>query len=234
MYWQVRQLETTEGQPEPEAPAGRFVLHRHHDADGPHLDLRLEQDGYLMGWRITGTELSGDPYATEKAPHPLDWLERDGEAVREDAGVYAWVRREAGEQELELRGASGVTRLRVLRVRGLRPQTVQAVREALAEGNYAEGQAAQLVADGVAARSRALGRFCGLGRELDGCAFDETAWRETLAGCSLDQLHAHLRAYEVRFDKKYPPQPVSAPEPLHDDAGETDNRTGAALAILRG
>src|SRR5690606_22504207 len=77
--------------------AGRFVLHRHADAQGPHLDLRLEAGACLLGWRIDGTELAGEGYATAKAPHPLYWLERDGDAVREDAGTYAWIdQRHAG------------------------------------------------------------------------------------------------------------------------------------------
>jgi hypothetical protein len=233
MYWQVRTLENNAGAPDEGPSAGRFVLHRHHDADGPHLDLRLEQEGYLMGWRIGGTDLDAEPYATLKAPHPLEWLDRDGEAVREDAGTYAWLRQDAGEQEIELRGRDGIRRLRVSRVEGVRPETAQAIRATLTDAGYAEVQAAQLVTDGIAARRRALARFCGLGRELDGTAFDEAAWRETLAGASLDQLHAHLRAYEVRFDRKYPPQPVSTPEPLEDEQREDHDRTGAALDILR-
>ena len=67
MYWIVG-LESAEERAVPDEAHGRFVLHRHHDEGGAHLDLRLEQDGYLMGWRIDGISLEGAPWATEKAP----------------------------------------------------------------------------------------------------------------------------------------------------------------------
>ncbi|MCC6144863.1 MAG: hypothetical protein IT368_13740 [Candidatus Hydrogenedentes bacterium] len=86
-----------------------------------------------------------------------------------------------------------------------------------------------LVEDGLTARRRALARFCGLGKELDGATFDEAAWRATLEHVSLDTIHQHLRAYEVRFDQKYPPAPTSQPEPLDFE----EARTAKAQAILR-
>jgi hypothetical protein len=98
--------------------------------------------------------------------------------------------------------------------------------------NAFESDAAQLVLDGIAARDRATARLCGLGRELDGGAFDESAWRKSLRGLSLDEIHAQLRAFEVRFDAKYPPAPVSRPERLPED-GEA-NRLDVARAIAAG
>lgn len=196
--------------------AGRFVLHRHHDAEGPHLDLRLEQDGYLVGWRIESTKLEGGLWAREKGPHPVAWLEQNGDAMREDAGLYAWLERDAAGGTLILRGAQGDRVLRVRRVSGLPTAAMRDVCEALRECAAPADHAGRLVRDGVAARRRAIARLCGLGRELDGSAFDETVWRRTLESCSLDEIHAHLRAFEVRFDTKYPPQPVSRPVPLAD------------------
>ncbi len=108
---------------------------------------------------------------------------------------------------------------------------VRAIEAAVAECHADMAQAAALVRDGVSARQRATARLIGLGRELDGDAFDETAWRETVAGLNLDAIHAHLRAYEARFDAKYPPQPVSQPEPLEP---EPEDRSGVAAEILRG
>ena len=81
-------------------------------------------------------------------------------------------------------------------------------------------------------RQIAVERLCGLGRELDGAVFDEAVWRKTLRGLSLDEIHRQLHAYEVRFDRKYPPQSVSRPERLPEDKEE--GRAGAAMAILRG
>jgi len=92
-------------------------------------------------------------------------------------------------------------------------------------------KAAQLVRDGATARQRSLERLCGLGRELDGSSFDESLWRRTLADLTLEEIHTHLRAFEIRFDEKYPPEQIAQPERL----SETENaeRTDSALAILR-
>jgi hypothetical protein len=48
----------------------------------------------------------------------------------------------------------------------------------------------------------------------------------------LDEIQGHLRAYEVRFDRKHPPQPVSRPERLDVDE-EQEHRTDAVMEILR-
>lgn len=215
---------------------GRFVLHRHCDEWGPHLDLRLEQDGYLLGWRIDGVTLSGEPWATEKAPHPVWWLEQDSDAVREDAGIYAWLERGPDGGSLLLEGRNGARRLRVEREPGLHAGTVRSICEALSECGADADQVKQLILDGVTARRRAMTRLCGLGRELDGGAFDEEVSRKVLVPLSLEEIHAQLRAYEVRFDHKYPPAPVSRCEKLDDLAveHETGNaRTRRAFSIVR-
>jgi hypothetical protein len=235
MYWSIHTVNPEElaqrAAPEPGPPAGRFVLHRHRDAAGPHLDLRLEQDGFLLGWRIDGSSLSGGCWATEKPPHPLYWLEQDGEAVRMDEGAYTWVRRDAGERELMLHGRGGTTFLRVHRERGMRVSAVRELCATLNEHGLTSCQAAGLVADGVVARRRAIERFCGLGRELDGAAFDAAVWRKTLAPLSLQEIQSHLQGFEVRFDRKYPPQPVSRPEPLPEESVPAN--AARAMAILK-
>jgi len=233
MFWKIVREEGADGRAE--APGrwdGRFVLHRHCDAEGAHLDLRLEQEGYLLGWRIDGVALEETLWATEKAPHPLCWLDQDGEAVREDAGAYAWLERDGAGGVLLLQGRSGEPiRCRVARHAGLPARVVRDVVDALAESGVRNTEAARAVRDGLTARRRAVERLCGLGRELDGAAFDEAVWRKALEGLSLEEIHGQLRAFEVRFDAKYPPQPVSRPERLPDD--EADARGDEALAIAR-
>lgn len=229
MFWKVICEEAGE---EPDSRAdGRFVLHRHRDDGGAHLDLRLEADGCLVGWRIDGESLEDGAWATEKAPHPTRWLEADGDAVRVDAGTYGWLKQGADRRMVELRGDGGVRRLRVTREAGLPVSAVRAVCEALEACGADTGDAGRMIADGSTARRRAVERFCGLGRELDGGAFSETVWRKALSGLSLDEIHGQLRAYEVRFDAKYVPSPVSRPEVLPDE--DSAERTGAALAIVR-
>ena len=213
------------------AADGRFVLHRHRDAQGPHLDLRLEQDGYLLGWRIDGDALDGEPWAEEKAPHPLYWLDGDRDAVREDEGTFAWLDRSPTNKTVVLRGRGGDRTVRFDAAACLSASVARGIAAALEERGITALRAGALIADGQRARQRAIERFCGLGRELDGEAFDEGVWRRLLEGSTLDEIQTYLRAYEVRFDQKYPPAPVSRPEPLDED-GES-GRAEAAMAILR-
>lgn len=237
-YWELRETPANPADAEAKwtaraAKARRFVLHRHRDALGPHLDLRLEQDGYLLGWRIDGDNLAGAPWAAEKAPHPTHWLDHDGDARREDAGEYVWLERAEDRGALLLRGTRGLREIRVSRRDALPPRAAQALIEAMRAGRHAPGDLPGLVADGARARQRAAARLCGLGRELDGAAFDTEAWRQTLDGLGLEAIHRHLRAYEARFDAKYPPRPVSRPEPLPDTDPAPAGSAARTLAILR-
>ncbi len=233
MYWALNIERIELGADEEHSGAdGRFVLHRHRDAIGPHFDLRLEQGGVLVGWRIDGESLDGSLWATEKNSHPVRWLDVDGDAIREDAGAYSWVSRDRETATLRLAGKDGSYLVHARRVVGLSPAAVRSVSEALGAAGFQDADAAQLVADGIVARQRAIERLCGLGRELDGAAFDEHVWRQLSRGLSLEEIHTQLRAYEVRFDMKYPPSPVSRPEKLEVD--ETQDRADLALAIARG
>ena len=232
MFWKLSSEEVTGEKHEANAARdGRFVLHRHRDDEGEHLDLRLECGEVLLGWRIDGLQLEDGAWATEKAPHPLRWLDHDGDAVRLDAGDYAWERRDQDGGVLLLQGRDGPKRIRVEREPGIPARAARAIKEQLDSIDAPASDAAGLIGDGAVARQRAIQRLCGLGRELDGSAFDETVWRKTLAGLSLDEIHVQLRSFEVRFDLRYPPQSVSRPEVLDDERGES--RSDAALSILR-
>jgi len=227
MFWKVAQLEQAQP-PADFAPAGRFVLQRHMDSQGEHLDLRIEADGHLRGWRIDAAALTAGAWATEKAPHPLRWLDDDGSSRRIDAGEYSIERASNHATALLLRGAGGSTRVVMTPAPELPASAARSIAETLHTLKAAPADAARLIADGQAARQRATGRLCGLARELDGDAFEERLCRKTLTGLSLEEIHAQLRAYEVRFDTKYPPLPVSKPE-SEDDAP----RSREAMAIAR-
>lgn len=229
MFWKVSSMEA-DTPVEAFVPAGRYVVHRHVDSDGEHLDLRLEVDGHLRGWRIDGLDLSEPAWATEKAPHPLRWLEDDEGAQRVDAGEYMWARQGLDGGALILRGADGCKRVSIERAPELPVADARAIAETLWDLAVTPSEAAQLIEDGMTARKRASERLCGLGRELDGDAFEERVWRKALEGLSLDEVHQQLRAFETRFDAKYPPQPVSRPASEDDASGE---RSEAALAIVR-
>lgn len=233
MFWKLRFEDGPELSEAADAsPVGRFVLDRHTDAGGEHFDLRLECDGHLEGWRIDGTSLGEELWATEKAPHPLVWLDEERDATREDAGVYVWEKMGPEGGVVVLQGREGNRRVRIERDRQFTAGAVRAIDGALAAHGLSVGDVARLLEDGVQARARAIERFCGLGHELDGSAFDEGVWRRTLSGLALDEINAQLRAFEVRFDLKYPPQPVSRPEVLGEDGEES--REEMALSILRG
>lgn len=231
MYWNLTQSHETITPNANAVSNGRFVLHRHHDAEGPHLDLRFEQDGYLSGFRIDGLSLEGEVCATEKSAHPIEWLDHDGDAVREDSGTYRRHAINDNEMYIELHGALGTRSLRATREAGLAPSTIRDVCATLRAHAATTNDAAKLIADGIAARRRATERLCGLARELDGAAFDEAICKRSHATLTLKDIHAQLRSYESRFDAKYPPAPVSQPSPLGDQANP--QRSGKAYAILR-
>lgn len=209
----------------------RFVVHRHHDEGGAHLDLRLEQEGYLMGFRVDGLALEGTVWATAKAPHPTTWLDQDGEAVREDEGTYHWDSGDATEGVLVLEGEKERVSIWVEQADDVTAGAVAELRAAAANLGTSLGALAALAEDGKTARERAVGRFCGLGRELDGSTFDEGLWRKTLAGERLAVVQQYLHGLEVRFDQKYPPTPVSRPEVLPVEEGAGDQTR--AMGILR-
>ena len=233
MYWRVsvQAEEPATSTAETREADGRFVIHRHRDAWGPHLDLRLEWGDVLMGWRIDETELRDGAWATEKAPHPMRWLDSPADAVIEDAGVYAWVEQGGDRRSLRLAGLRVTQTLRLDREPGLAPSAVRGLRESLDELGVDGSAAVGLLRDGLRARQRLVARFCGLGRQLDGESFDEDVWRRALAGMTLDELQDQTRALEVRFDRLHPPTPVSRPESL-PEWGE-DGRTELALRIAR-
>ena len=227
MFWIVR---SESGPKKLQRRDGRYVIHRHHDAEGDHLDLRLECDGFLMGWRIDGADLDDSPWATQKPPHSTRWLEAGEGVIVESQGDYAWERRSESENVILLEDESGCRRIRFECVRPLNSLAARGLWQAAASAGLGLDDAAALLADGAAARARAIERLCGLGRELDGHAFEAQLWRKSLGGLSLDEIHSQLRAFEVRFDTKYPPRPVSRPESLDE---ESENRSESALAIVR-
>lgn len=229
MFWKIRCEDAPEESGH--APEGRFVLHRHVDSGGEHLDLRLECDGHLKGWRIDAAELGREAWATEKAPHPVRWLEDDGDAVRMDAGEYAWSRSGRDGGDLLLFGSDGCRCVSVSRAEELPVDAARAIADAIREHEMEPSQVAALIVDGATARKRATERLCGLGRELDGDAFDDVVWRKTLSGLTLEEIHGQLRSFEVRFDVKHPPLPVSRPEASED--GVEGTRSVQALAIVR-
>jgi len=129
-----------------------------------------------------------------------------------------------------LRGANGDVRVEVARAHELPATDARSIADTLWVNAIAPAEASRLIVDGINARRRATERLCALGRELDGDAFDESVWRDSLDGLTLDAVHAQLRAFEVRFDAKYPPQPVSQPA-AEDSANES--RAEKALEIVR-
>ncbi|MEA3364085.1 MAG: hypothetical protein U9Q79_00470 [Candidatus Hydrogenedentes bacterium] len=232
MYWKLTLTTALKETPVHEhGPTGRFVLQRHHDHAGPHWDFRLEQAGHLVGWRLERPFSEEGCWALEKGAHPMRWLEHDGETIREDAGLYTVITWSKETRELLLEGRSGAQLLRAERMPFLAAETARTVQETMDELSVQPEAVAGILRDGVTARRRAVERFCGLGHELDGRAFDEAVWRRTLEALTLDELTAHLRTYEVRFDHKYPPSPTSYPEALPES--EHGAWTNRAMGIVR-
>jgi hypothetical protein len=213
-------------------PDGReFVLHRHRDEEGEHLDLRLEAGGALVGWRLPHDAserlVRGETVACElKRMHPRKWLEVDDEGCFvEDSGRYRWVERSAdrgvgvfgGER---FAGTYTFTRRGLLEESARYEKSVSLIKKELGLDLGRAEDAEKFLAsvrDGETARNRAVERLCALGRELAGDSFDEKMWRSTLSHLLLSEIHGHLRSFERRFDEKHPPLPVTKREKLEPD-----------------
>ena len=229
MFWNVRMS----GQDAVEGfkSQGRFVVQRHCDAGGEHVDLRLECEGHLEGWRIDAASLEDECWATAKAPHPKRWLDEDGDSERLDAGEYAWEHSTRDGGVLLLKGEQGWSRVEVHRETGIDVSVAREIGETLQAHGLEASCASGLLEDGVMARRNAVERLCGLGSMLDGESFDDGLWRKTLQGLSLNEIHQQLRGFELRFDRMHPPQAVSQPEALSDGAMEL--RSTQAMAIIQ-
>jgi hypothetical protein len=208
---------------------GRYVLHRHTDEGGPHLDLRIElPEGTLAGWRLPVDALdragaSGDVLCSVKAEHPARWLDHDSaDCTVADAGRYSQVQEKDGSVRLAFTGGvlNGLYEFRRRSDENVLVALVE-VTERFAGGTASIEDVERLAAaaeDGRTARTRAVERLCGLGRELDGDAFDEPLWRSMLAPLSLNEIHRQIARFERRYDEKYPPVHVTrASETVEDE-----------------
>lgn len=233
MFWELNAIKRTSLTEDisPER-CGRFVLHRHRDSQGEHLDLRLEGDGCLVGWRISGTSLTQGTWATENPPHPLVWLDDDHDAVREMDGQYVLERRDSSQCCVQLWSGSEGLELTLRRLPDISSDTVGTLAGMVQKKNIAFDALPRLVEDGLEARTRAIERFCGLSRVLDGEGFDEAGWRRLLAGMTLGEIGERLAKVEVRYDRVHPPTPVTRPEPL-DEPETQERRTAQAFEIAR-
>jgi len=95
-YLDKRDFDKT---PEPppsivETDGDAFVVHRHH-ASRLHYDLRLEKDGTLLSWAVP----KGMPHkpgikrlAVQTEPHPVEYLQFDGEIPKDQyGGGMMWI-----------------------------------------------------------------------------------------------------------------------------------------------
>lgn len=214
MYWEITRMWSKEEEHEGEDYAGAFVLHRHHDEEGVHLDLRLEHGESLLGWRIGGEELQEGLWATEKMPHPVEWLRSDCGLQRCMEGQWRWEEREEGGCTVALRHGRQSLCLQLERRVEIGTEAVRALAGMAKEKGISFSALAGLAEDGLEARSREVARFCALSRTLDGEGFDEEGWRGLFSGMSLRDISDRLARVEIRYDKLNPPQPVSQPEEL--------------------
>jgi len=223
----------------------RFVLHRHSDDSGAHLDLRIEEGDVLVGWRLPCDAMEqlarGQRVVCElKLIHPKRWLDVNDEVCAvEDSGTYSWVKRDADGGTALFNGKRLAGQYEFARWKESAEPVPDSYRESLSVIKEKLGldlartdDVARLLArarDGDTARNRAVERLCALGTELDGESFDERMWRKTLRHLSLAEMHAHLRTFEKRFDEKYPPASATRPEKIEQ---RDKQREKAAAEIL--
>jgi hypothetical protein len=231
MFWRIAEIKRSEAIHDTEENTGRFVLHKHRDGEGDHHDLRLENGNCLVGWRIAGPALETGCWATEKMPHPTAWLEEDRDAVREKNGVYAWRFQDADHRRIALMGTDETIEVTLERCAEPSTDAVRALAGMAQKHHLSMAALPELIADGLAARSRSVERFCGLSRALDGESFDETGWRRLLDGMTLHEIGERLAKVEMRHDRIHPPAPLSRPEQLESDAQAGAVRRADAFRI---
>ncbi|HNZ49370.1 MAG TPA: hypothetical protein PLY90_09900 [Candidatus Hydrogenedentes bacterium] len=224
MFWEIAEVSRCGTAPDTQEEQGRFVLHRHDDGEGVHLDLRLEWGDTLSGWRIAGENLETGLWATEKMPHPADWLTQDRGLERKSAGLWRWEERSEDRRRVALQIGEETVRITLERRRGISAETVRALSDLAKESKMPFSALAGLAADGLQARAREIERFCALSRMLDGEGFDEAGWRSLFSGMSLREISDRLAHVEIRHDRLHPPLPVSLPEKLTEDEGTSRMR----------
>ncbi len=217
-----------------------YFMHRHEDAGAVYIDLHIERPGCgVARWRmavdvIDRLSAGEEVVCTLNPQDSMRSLDRDApEYTVVDEGTYADAGQAGGRHRLVFSGRvlDGEFEFRAV----CDDSTVAALAEAIREepgamlGPERVEEFVAAARDGRVARRRAVERLCGLGRELDGDAFDAQLWRRMLDGLSLSEIHRQTAKFERRFDEKYPPQPVSRSASLPE---EDSDRRKIVTAIL--
>lgn len=203
---------------------GRFVLHTHKDKQGAHLDLRIEQKGYLLGWRIDDTELRSELWGTEKLPHDPSWLNMENAEDEKHSGDYRWFSQGDGNGYLNLRLKDNQQyTYRVERWGGFSIRFQRALWQNMRKWQLSPSQVLSLIEDGITAREYAVRRMCGLGKFIEGDTFDASQWEKVMSKCSLNEIYTNLRKWENRLERQTPPQRLSQPEKVDETWAEKMN-----------
>jgi len=213
----------------------QYLVHRHDGTGGTYLDLHIERPGGSVARWTMGVNGLDRLSAGEEAVctlNPEDSMRLADQDTPEyamvDEGTYTDKGEAAGRRRLVFRGRvlDGEYEFRVVCDDNVVGVLADAIREEpdtlLTPESVKEFIAA--ARDGRVARGRAVERLCGLGRELDGDAFDDRLWRRMLDGLSLAEMYRQTARLERRFDEKYPPRSVSRSTSLpeeHSDRRET-------------
>lgn len=230
MFWMLDSIETINTDPL-DGWAGQWILHRHRDHYGPHLDLRLEFRGILGGLRVDADALIPGVPATEKGPHPNAWLTAEGPAQEVGRGRWAWEKYTPDHRVLLLDNGTDRLRLGWKRAPAL-PTSVIVQLAAWAQQNHlTPDQLSALCADGLRARQAARARCRGLAALIEAEHFDPDAWNDLLEPLNLDALNQKLDALEARLDQLHPPAPWTHPPDATTETPEHQDPRAFTRAI---
>lgn len=203
---------------------GRFIVQRHQDNLGVHIDIRLEHEGYLTGWRIDGvSELADEMWGEAKLPHNPNLL-YDANLPEIERGIYQWYLEDGEIGILELVSTSEDCKVfRVEKCCGV-PLSVQRKLIEICSGYGLKwDEVSSLIGDGLKAREWMITKICGMAQYLDDQAFVQDDYVEYLKNRSFEELKESLIIWEKRLSLKKPVERVTKPINVEQEINSSSN-----------
>ncbi|MCX8065998.1 MAG: hypothetical protein N3G21_12650 [Candidatus Hydrogenedentes bacterium] len=199
MIYKFQRVYIQDGLELGEVAMGRFIIHRHSDIAGEHIDIRLEEDFSLVGWRVDGTsELGDEMWGVAKLPHHPGLLD-DGTIPVVAKGKFRWLLDNKDDTFLELEFDDGEIRVYKVEKHGGLPASIQnRLNKIISDNGLSWDEALSLIGDGIKAREWLITKICGMVEYSGNYILPQAEYAEYLKGKSLDELKRNLTYWEKK------------------------------------